>query len=89
MIAIAKVKHPDTGRVMEVFSTAPGVQFYTANGMRDFKGADGKVYQPFWAFCLEPQAWPDSPNKPSFPTASLAPGEKYVHEIVYQFEVEK
>lgn len=86
---IAKVKHPDTGRVMVVFSTAPGVQFYTANGMRDFKGADGKVYQPFWAFCLEPEAWPDTPNKPSFPSATLAPGEKYVHEIVYQFEIDK
>ncbi|WP_296700955.1 aldose epimerase family protein [Algoriphagus sp.] len=85
---IAKVKHPESGRVMEVYSTAPGVQFYNANGMRDFKGADGKVYQPFWAFCLEPQAWPDSPNKENFPSAALAPDEKYVHEIVFEFSVE-
>ena len=86
---IAKVKHPESGRIMEVFSTAPGVQFYTSNGMRNFKGAEGKVYQPFWAFCLEPQAWPDSPNHANFPSAALAPGEKYVHEIVFKFEVEK
>ncbi|MEN2282457.1 aldose epimerase family protein [Algoriphagus sp. SE2] len=85
---IAKVKHPESGRVMEVYSTAPGVQFYTSNGMRNFKGADGKVYQPFWAFCLEPQAWPDSPNKANFPSAALALGEKYVHEIVFEFSVE-
>lgn len=89
LVKIAKVKHPESGRIMEVYSTAPGVQFFNANGLRDFKGADGKVYQPFWAFCLEPQAWPDSPNKSNFPSAALAPGEKYVHEIVYQFEIEK
>lgn len=89
LLEIAKVKHPESGRIMEVFSTAPGVQFYTSNGMRDFKGAEGKVYQPFWAFCLEPQAWPDSPNHSNFPSAALEPGEKYVHEIVFKFEVEK
>lgn len=86
---IAIVKHPASGRVMEVFSTAPGVQLYTSNHMKDFAGADGKFYQPHWALCLEPEAWPDSPNKPSFPSTSLAPGEKYVHEIVYEFGVEK
>lgn len=82
---IAVVTHPGSGRVMEVFSTAPGVQLYTSNHMRNFAGADGKTYQPHWALCLEPEAWPDSPNKPSFPVTSLAPGEKYVHEIVYKF----
>jgi aldose 1-epimerase len=86
---IAIVKHPASGRVMEVFSTAPGVQLYTANHVRNFAGADGKTYQPNWALCLEPEAWPDSPNKPKFPSTSLAPGEKYVHEIVYKFGVEK
>ncbi|PZX52014.1 aldose epimerase family protein [Algoriphagus chordae] len=86
---IAIVKHPDSGRVMEVYSTAPGVQLYTSNHMKDFAGADGKFYQPHWALCLEPEAWPDSPNKPSFPSTTLAPGEKYVHEIVYEFGVEK
>ncbi|MEB2784291.1 aldose epimerase family protein [Algoriphagus persicinus] len=85
---IAIVKHPATGRTMEVFSTAPGVQLYTANHLSDFAGADGKTYQPHWAFCLEPEAWPDSPNKPTFPSSSLAPGEKYVHEIVYKFGVD-
>ncbi|MEP0711053.1 aldose epimerase family protein [Algoriphagus sp.] len=85
---IAVVKHPDSGRVMEVFSTAPGVQLYTANHVRNFAGADGKIYQPHWALCLEPEAWPDSPNKPNFPSTTLAPGEKYLHEIVYKFTVE-
>lgn len=86
---IAIVKHPASGRVMTVFSTAPGVQLYTANHVRNFAGADGKTYQPHWALCLEPEAWPDSPNKPSFPSTSLAPGEKYVHEIVYEFGLVK
>ncbi len=84
---IAIVKHPASGRVMSVFSTAPGVQLYTANHVRNFAGADGKTYQPHWALCLEPEGWPDSPNKPDFPSTSLAPGEKYVHEIVYEFGV--
>jgi aldose 1-epimerase len=86
---IAIVKHPESGRVMSVYSTAPGVQLYTANHVRNFAGADGKTYQPHWALCLEPESWPDSPNKPSFPSANLAPGKKYVHEIVYRFGVEK
>lgn len=86
---IAIVKHPESGRVMEVFSTAPGVQLYTANGFNNFAGADGKIYEKHWALCLEPEGWPDSPNKPSFPSTSLAPGEKYVHGIVYKFETEK
>ncbi|UZD22686.1 galactose mutarotase [Algoriphagus halophytocola] len=84
---IAIVKHPASGRVMEVFSTAPGVQLYTSNHMRDFKGAEGKTYQPHWALCLEPEGWPDSPNKPNFPSTNLAPGDQYEHEIVYQFHV--
>lgn len=84
---IAIVRHPESGRMMEVFSTASGVQLYTSNHMRDFHGADGKVYQPHWALCLEPEGWPDSPNKPDFPSTDLAPGEKYVHEIVYKFDV--
>ncbi|WP_192348441.1 aldose epimerase family protein [Algoriphagus sp. Y33] len=86
---IAMVKHPKSGRTMTVYSTAPGVQLYTANHVRDFVGADGKIYQPHWALCLEPEAWPDSPNKPGFPSADLAPGEQYVHEIVYKFSVER
>lgn len=86
---IAWVREPETGRTMSVFSTAPGVQLYTANGFKNFAGADGKTYQAFWAFCLEPEAWPDSPNKPSFPSTRLSPGDKYIHEIVYEFGVEK
>lgn len=85
---IAWVKHPASGRVMEVYSTQPGVQLYTSNHMRDFAGADGKTYQPHWAFCLEPGTWPDSPNKSHFPSSVLAPGEKYRHEIVYGFSTD-
>ncbi|WP_425639796.1 aldose epimerase family protein [Algoriphagus yeomjeoni] len=85
---IAIVKHSESGRVMSVFSTAPGVQLYTANGFNGFAGADGKIYEKHWALCLEPEGWPDSPNKPSFPSTSLAPGEKYVHEIAYVFDTE-
>jgi aldose 1-epimerase len=84
----ARVYEPTSGRVMEVFSTEPGLQFYTGNSLDgSIIGKDGKVYQRRTAFCMEPQHYPDSPNKPMFPTTELKPGETYQNTIIYRFYV--
>ena len=85
---MARVYEPTTGRVMEVLSTEPGLQFYTGNFLDGtITGKDGKVYQRRTAFCMEPHHYPDSPNKPMFPTTELKPGETYKNTIVYKFSV--
>jgi aldose 1-epimerase len=82
----ARVYEPTTGRIMEVWSTEPGLQFYTGNSLDgSITGKDGKVYQRRTAFCMEPQHYPDSPNKPMFPTTELKPGETYQNTIIYSF----
>jgi aldose 1-epimerase len=79
-----------TGRVLEVYSTAPGVQFYTGNFLDGtITGKQGKVYNFRYGFCLEPQLYPDTPNQPTFPSCVLKPGQTYKHDIVYKFSVEK
>ncbi len=89
MIHFVKVVHPTSGRTMDMYSDNVGVQFYTANFLADFAGADGKTYDKHWGFCLESQNWPDAVNKPNFPSPVLNPGEKYSHIIEYKFGVEK
>jgi aldose 1-epimerase len=82
----ALVTDPGSGRTMEVLTTQPGVQFYTGNFLDGtLKGKGGKVYGHRGAFCLETQHFPDTPNKPAFPTAELKPGEEYRHTTVYRF----
>jgi len=81
----ARVYEPGSGRIMEVYTTEPGVQLYTANGMRDVRGKGGKVYQNHFGYCLETQHFPDSPNKPHFPSPVLRPGEKYDTTTVFKF----
>jgi aldose 1-epimerase len=77
-----------SGRVMEVHTTQPGVQLYTANWLDGSdKGKGGKAYLMRSAFCLETQNFPDSPNKPGFPSTLLKPGETYKHSCVYKFYV--
>ena len=84
----ALVHEPNSGRTMEVFTTQPGVQFYTGNFLDGkIQGKGGKVYGHRGAFCLETQHFPDSPNKPAFPTSELKPGEEYNHTTVYKFGV--
>ena len=86
----AKVVEPTTGRVMEVSTTEPGIQFYTANHLDgSLKGKDGKVYGPRSGFCLETQHFPDSPNKPEFPTAVLKKGGRYQTTTVFKFSTDK
>ena len=74
----ARVTEPASGRVLEVLTTEPGVQFDTGNFLDGtIKGKAGKVYQQRAGFCLETQHFPDSPNKPNFPSTILKPGQKY------------
>jgi len=84
----ARVSEPITGRVMEVWTTAPGMQFYTGNFLDGtLTGKGGWVYQFRDGFCFEPQGFPDSPNHPNFPSTELKPGETYHNTIIYRFSV--
>jgi aldose 1-epimerase len=80
----ATVSEPKTGRVLEVLTTEPGVQFYTANSLAT-TGKGGKVYSRRSAFCLETEHYPDSPNQPDFPSVVLKPGGHYQTTTVYRF----
>jgi aldose 1-epimerase len=85
----AVVRDPKSGRTMTVKTTEPAVQLYTANFMDGAtKGKGGKVYAHRGAFCLETQHYPDSPNKPSFPSTVLKPGDAYESTTIYAFGVE-
>ncbi|HMD53353.1 MAG TPA: galactose-1-epimerase, partial [Phycisphaerae bacterium] len=81
----ARVFDPQSGRVMEVLSSEPGMQFYTANFLNGITGKGGWNYKARDAFCIEPQHFPDSPNKPQFPTTELKPGQIYRNAIIYRF----
>ena len=82
----AEVYEASTGRVMQVWTDQPGVQFYTGNFLDGtITGKDGKVYGHRAALCLETQHFPDSPNHPKFPTTELKPGEKYHAVTIYRF----
>jgi aldose 1-epimerase len=86
----ARVEEPTTGRVMEVETTEPAVQFYTGNFLDGtLKGKGGHTYPQRSALCLETQHYPDSPNKPAFPTTELKPGQTYKTTTVYRFSVKK
>ncbi len=74
-----------SGRVMEVYTTQPGLQLYTANWIDGEKGKGGKKYGRRWAFCLETQHFADAVNKPHFPSTILNPGEEYKHICMYKF----
>ena len=82
----AKAYEQTTGRVMEVYTTEPGLQFYAGNFLDgSINGKEGKVYNRRYGFCLEAQHFPDSPNKPSFPTVVLVPGRRYSQTTIYRF----
>ena len=85
LILAARVYEPASGRVMEVHTTEPGMQFYTANGMKAIMGKGGKIYDRHYGFCLETEHFPDSPNKPHFPSVVLRPGQKYSTITVFTF----
>jgi aldose 1-epimerase len=81
----AVASDPKSGRVMEVYTTQPGVQLYSANWIDGEKGKGGKKYGKRWAFCLETQHFADAINKPYFPSTILKPGETYKHTCVHKF----
>lgn len=86
MALAARVYEETSGRVMDVFTTEPGIQFYSGNFLDGtITGKSGKVYHKYYGFCLETQHYPDSPNKPKFPSVILNPGETYTHHTVYKF----
>ncbi len=86
----ARVTEPTTGRIMEVLTTEPGIQFYSGNFLDgSFIGKGGKPYQHRYGFCLETQHYPDSPNHPDFPSTVLSPGEVYNTSTVYRFSTMK
>jgi aldose 1-epimerase len=82
----AEVYEPTTGRILKVLTTQPGVQLYTGNHLDgSITGKQGRVYKPRFAFCLETQHYPDSPNHANFPSTELKPGEKFHSVTVFQF----
>ncbi|MDG1892971.1 MAG: galactose mutarotase [Verrucomicrobiota bacterium] len=84
----ARVTDPQSGRVMEISTTEPGIQFYSGNFLDGtLTGKSGSIYQKHNGFCLETQHFPDTPNKPHFPSATLRPGELYTHLTVHRFSV--
>ncbi len=83
---IARVYEPTSGRVLEVLSTEPGLQFYSGNFLNGSNiGKGGKPYIFRSGFTMEPQHYPDSPNKPQFPSVVLRPSEVYRNTIIYRF----
>jgi aldose 1-epimerase len=89
LVIAARVHEPTTGRVIEVLTDQPGVQFYTGNHMDGtIRGKGGKVYPKRGGLCLETQHYPDSPNHPAFPSTELKPGEKFHSTTIYKFGVE-
>jgi aldose 1-epimerase len=84
----ARVHDPRSGRIMEVLTTQPGIQFYTGNHIHsEIHGKDGAVYGARGGFCCETQRFPDAPNQPKFPTAALKPGERYRETTAFQFSI--
>jgi len=85
----ATVYEETTGIVMTLKTTEPGVQFYTGNFLDGKIGKQGLAYKRRYGFCLEAEHYPDSPNKPQFPTTVLKPGETYTQTTIHAFDVLK
>lgn len=90
LVRAARVYEPTSGRVMEVYTTEPGLQFYSGNFL-DGKniGKGGRPYKFRYGFCLEAQHFPDSPNQKAFPTTQLKPGQTYRQTTIYKFSVDR
>lgn len=85
----AMATEPVSGRTMKVYTTEPGVQFYTDNWADGYKGQNGARFPRRSAICFEAQHFPDSPNRPYFPSVELLPGQQYKQKTIYQFGVVK
>jgi aldose 1-epimerase len=84
----ARVSHPASGRVMEAYTTEPGIQFYSSNFLEGLKGKGGVSYEKHLALCLEAQHYPDTPNQQKFPSTLLQPGDTYRQKTIYKFGLE-
>ncbi len=86
----AAVYEPDSGRTMDIYTTEPGIQFYSGNFLDgSITGKRGKVYRKHFGFCLETQHFPDSPNQPDFPSVILRPGKKLSSLTIHKFSVRR
>jgi aldose 1-epimerase len=84
----ARLADPVSGRTLDIATTEPGVQFYSGNFLDGtLKGKKGRVYAQRWGLCLETQHFPDSPNRPNFPSTILRPGAEYRSRTVFTFGV--
>lgn len=88
LVPCAELYEPVSGRRMRVRTTEPGVQVYSAIHLRGVQGRGGKTYGPYAGVCLETQHFPDSPNKPQFPTTVLRPGERFRSTTIFGFSAE-
>ncbi len=90
LVSAARVAEPGSGRVLEVETTEPGLQFYSGNFLDGtITGKGGVVYEHRSGFCLESQHYPDSPNQPVFPSTILRPGEQYRSRTIYRFTTDR
>ena len=85
----ARITDPKSGRTLECYTTEPGMQLYTANFATGYKGANGCTFPRRSAVCLEAQHFPDTPNRPYFPSVVLNPGQQYKQKTIYRFGVTK
>lgn len=85
----ATCTEPVSGRTMEVYTTENGVQLYTGNWLGGFTGAHGATFPARSAICFEAQCFPDTPNKPHFPSAVLLPGDEYQQITIYKFGIQE
>lgn len=83
----ARVEDSQSGRWMEIYTTQPGIQFYTGNFLDGSKRAEGVAYTKHYGFCLETEHFPDSPNRPEFPSTVLRPGQTYRETTIHKFGV--
>lgn len=84
----ARLKDPETGRVMDLLTDAPGMQFYTGNFVPEMEGKDGCKYRKHSGLCLETQGLPNAVNQPKFPSIVYKPGQVYKHKMVHRFYTE-
>lgn len=90
LVLAARVEEPITGRTLELYTTEPGIQFYSGNFLDGtLAGKDGAVYRRRTGFCLEAQHYPDSPNQPAFPSSVLEPGDKYGQTTIFRFSTKR
>jgi aldose 1-epimerase len=82
----AEVFEPKTGRLMKIFTTQPGVQFYTGNMLTGIPGKQGSLYTKHTGFCLETEHYPDSPNQSAFPSCIFGPGKDYHEKTIFTFD---